>query len=170
MSKQKRNYFEDQNIVRSNVNSNLVDYKNSSFDDEINLLSDNERNTAIIQEKENIDLIVDNTKVDIIDGYKIVSGEPEDEEENVDDDTKKIKQQILDLEMESVSDLDFLMRNLYDEIIYDDEYYSCLCNFYFRQNIFKKNKKFNLNKSIIVSNADNFKNELIIEKLFSTGI
>lgn len=109
------------------------------------------------------------TRIEIIDGYSIEYNEPVDEEEEISEE-KMLEKQINNLQNKSLAELDNIMRNLYDELLYNNIKYSCFNNYFYKLNVFKSNRTFNLDKSIIVSNCDELSKELEIEKIFSTGI
>jgi hypothetical protein len=107
------------------------------------------------------------TRIDIIDGFAIEYDEPEEEETL--NEEKMLEKQITNLHNKSLKELDIIMRNLYDELLYDDMKYSSFNNYFYKLKVFKSNRTFNLDKSIIVSNCEDLRLELEVEKLFSTG-
>jgi hypothetical protein len=106
------------------------------------------------------------TRIDIIDGFAIEYDEPEEETVN---EEKMLEKQIYNLHNKSLKELDILMRNLYDELLYNDTKYTSFNNYFYKLKVFKSNRTFNLDKSIIVSNCEDLRLELEIEKIFSTG-
>ena len=132
--------------------------------DEIICLSEN---NSIINTEKHVNQKRNKTKIDFIDGYAILSGDPV--EEVIDDYENHVIKQIDEMNKHSDDQLDIIMRNLYDDLLYNDEKYSCISNYFYQLKSFKSNRNFNLEKCIIVSNCHGL-NELEVEKIFSTGI
>lgn len=106
------------------------------------------------------------TRIDIIDGFAIEYDEPDEE---ITSDEKVLEKEIKNLHNKSLRELDIIMRNLYDELLYNDIKYSAFNNYFYKLKVFKSSRTFNLDKSIIVSNCEHLRLELEVEKLFSTG-
>lgn len=74
------------------------------------------------------------------------------------------------LENKSLRELDYILRKLQDEILYNNPKFSVISNFFVRTTMMKPNREIDSRRSIIVSFGRTIPpSELILEKIFCNG-